>query len=364
VASYLSKCANATVVQVNYRYGSSYRYPTPIHDVLSGYDWVMSNLLGSSKTRRIGVCGELLGGSLATMLALTECRLGSRRVECAAVNNAIFDWLFLDSLNPESPTSKETSASSKRKKPTSWEQHQKDDSLSALDLMRARSKLFGRPQDLFDRFASPIHFFRSPGAELPPQLINDSPALTKTKDSDETPPTYDGRDLPEPPSDSDIQYSYEDDAILTNDQDIDSVKTPQEASTGSSLHLLKRRKYHRAHPPKGSGLVLPRMLISGGTDSLLLDQSEEFVRLMRRSVSKEHLQNLSLDFKVEMTDDAEKTEEIVGKMEEARKRAERRVQWILKPGHFGWAERGKRSDGEWKEYLNDAGSWFRNCLLR
>jgi len=78
----LSAASNATVVRVNYRLGNGVQYPTPIHDVLAGYDWVKQNLPTDSvsksrhgrptkATSRFGVCGQLLGGSLATMLALT-----------------------------------------------------------------------------------------------------------------------------------------------------------------------------------------------------------------------------------------------------------------------------------------------------
>ena len=102
VITTLQDSSAATVVRINYRASSLNQYPTPCHDVLLGYDWVCEHLLIDEFSRpylaRLGVCGELVGGSLATMLALTECRLGESRIGAAAVNNPIVDWVFPDEL--------------------------------------------------------------------------------------------------------------------------------------------------------------------------------------------------------------------------------------------------------------------------
>jgi acetyl esterase/lipase len=92
------------VARINYRASSTHKYPTPIHDVLAGYDWIRDHLLRDEFQRpylaRMGVCGELVGGSLATMLALTECHLGQSRIGAAAVNSPVVDWVFPDELPP------------------------------------------------------------------------------------------------------------------------------------------------------------------------------------------------------------------------------------------------------------------------
>lgn len=96
----LRETAAATIARINYRASSEFQFPTPFHDVLFGWDWIRENLLldkfDRSYLARLGVCGELIGGSLATMLALTECRIGESRIAAAAVNNPIADWVFRD----------------------------------------------------------------------------------------------------------------------------------------------------------------------------------------------------------------------------------------------------------------------------
>src|ERR1700712_3435894 len=57
VIAALSAASNAIVVRVNYRLGNGFRYPTPIHDVLAGFDWVKQNIstarLASSRHGRL-----------------------------------------------------------------------------------------------------------------------------------------------------------------------------------------------------------------------------------------------------------------------------------------------------------------------
>ena len=84
-ASHLRSTLPYTVVQVNYRMGSVNPYPTPVHDVLAGYDWVHEHLLPkraitrtgrSEHVGRICVFGELLGGSLAALGRASLCSRG------------------------------------------------------------------------------------------------------------------------------------------------------------------------------------------------------------------------------------------------------------------------------------------------
>ncbi|RAR05420.1 hypothetical protein DDE82_003887 [Stemphylium lycopersici] len=203
----LAEASTATIVRINYRASSAHQYPTPCHDVLLGYDWVQDNLLIDDFKRpylaRLGVCGELVGGSLATMLALTECRLGQSRIGAAALNNPLVDWVFPDELPlvlpedlPEPLYGDETAmladediagslalresiqhvqeserkpakkSSRKPLPPSSWQAYGDNTVVPSLTLSGERDVLFKKPEDYFDRFASPIHFFRSPHAQL------------------------------------------------------------------------------------------------------------------------------------------------------------------------------------------------------
>jgi len=190
----LALTAGAVVVQINYR---ALTYPQPIHDVLAGWDWVVENvndlragssaedggLAGASSTTDkdassmgIGVYGELVGGSLAMMLGLTECDAGATGtaasgssdyswatnkaritpldrgktfVKAVVTRDAIVDWVF----PPPNPSSAAISS-------TDLLQNLRD------DMFRAQS----HPSTYFDPFASPIHFLRTPSAAHPPAV--------------------------------------------------------------------------------------------------------------------------------------------------------------------------------------------------
>ena len=109
--------------------------------------------------RKLGVAGQLLGGSLASMLALTECRLGQSRVVAAALNNPIVDWLQPDREALEQamttaekadvvddPALEETSSTRKRRKSSkrkqvdlsSWQEFKDSDVLSAKTMMKSK----------------------------------------------------------------------------------------------------------------------------------------------------------------------------------------------------------------------------------
>ena len=106
------------IIRINYRLSAQDAYPTPIHDVLVGYDWVLQNLLHkrsisrpgrSEDVGRIAVCGELIGGGLAAMLALTECRKGEPGVMAAALSNPLVDWVSLSNHSVMAQQQSETS---------------------------------------------------------------------------------------------------------------------------------------------------------------------------------------------------------------------------------------------------------------
>ncbi|MCJ1223981.1 hypothetical protein MMC12_000624 [Toensbergia leucococca] len=227
----LSLSANATIVYLNYRLSPHHPYPTPIHDVLAGYDWIIKHLAHSRTTShlspaKIGVCGELIGGSLASMLALTECHAHKAGVSAAAVINPITDWTALEDLGPATTIHLAGV-------PPSKPEHASLPSLTSLSpnahsLLSLRKTLFLTPSAYFDPFASPLLFFRTPSTEIPP-----------------------------PPSPS---------------------------SDPSPSIPTKKRRSHRRHPPLNSGLRLPSMRVEVVRESVLRGQGEEFAELLGRSV--------------------------------------------------------------------------------
>ncbi|KAL8998365.1 MAG: hypothetical protein Q9169_002578 [Polycauliona sp. 2 TL-2023] len=163
----LALSAHATVVEIGYRLSRKTPYPKPIHDVIAGYDWIRKHLYPSanqpdnktyskyhhvSPKKRLGACGELAGGSLAAMLALTECNPNS--ITAAALGNPIVDW----SSPLQLPASSENDSNSL------------NHSIKTL-----HTTSFAKPEHRYDPFASPLLFFRTPAYELPtPSLYGTS----------------------------------------------------------------------------------------------------------------------------------------------------------------------------------------------
>ena len=219
----LSLGANATVVSIGYRLDQRELYPRPVHDVLTGFDWVLKHLVqdqgsssGSRKSPKIGVCGELIGGGLATMLALTECHANKPGISAAAIGDPVVDW---PSLLLKSDLEGNEVAKGKSEK--------------LRVLQRALSPNL---EQSFDPFVSPLLFMRTPSYEIGPDR--------------RTSPSVDDRG---------------------HDSDTSPTITP-------------KRRSHRKYPPLGSGLRLPWTRIEAIKASGLEAQSLELAELMRRSV--------------------------------------------------------------------------------
>ncbi|KAF2870250.1 Alpha/Beta hydrolase protein, partial [Massariosphaeria phaeospora] len=308
IISILGASSGATIARINYRASSQHQFPTPLHDVLFGYDWIQENLLVQDDSRprrlaRLGVCGELLGGSLATLLALTECKLAHSRIGAAAVNNPILDWVFPDDmpaagtvelpepLAPEEtsfpadqdmmtwwvPQESEEPATVKQKPrkrvpkappPTSWQLHGDNPVIPALTLSAERDMLFRRPEDYLDRFASPIHFFRSPHATvIYPQHEDLLASLS---------PTVQAVDL------LDVETRMSVEHFDTFGKSCMPADLPR---------LVRCRAYARIYPPAAHNLDLPLWHIATGSQSPLMDQASELSRLVRRSIARQTLRN-------------------------------------------------------------------------
>ena len=95
------------------------------------------------------------------------------------------------------------------------------------------------------------------------------------------------------------------------------------------------------------------MRISLGTESPLLDQGNELVRLMRRSVTRSVREGRNGFARV--------TEEygIEGDLDEKGLVEARRIESLLVPGSGVWG--GERDDG-WRRVVGEIGEWFGKVL--
>ena len=217
-----------------------------------------SRSTGVNPPPKIGVCGELIGGSLAAMLALTECHEYKHGISAAVVGNPIADWTALTSADFQSVASRQKDVPSEIQKPNVAtisdclivpeaspgtqddleDNGSEEELLSIENLLRIRDLSFRKPEQYFDPFASPLLFFRTPSSDLPYQL-----------------PMY-----------------------QSTNQLREELETTSEPG--------KKRRSHRKYPPADSGLLLPHMRVEVGKGNLLRDQGAEFVDLMRRSYAR------------------------------------------------------------------------------
>ncbi|EME49698.1 hypothetical protein DOTSEDRAFT_164304 [Dothistroma septosporum NZE10] len=248
--SALQSAVNAHIVRINYRAGDKAYFPTPVHDVIAGYDWVVSNLLPKRAITRVGrsehvgriaVCGELIGGGLATTLALTECRIGEPGIVAAAVNNPITDWVELDEIT---------------RNPTIADQE-----LELETLLNHRDALFRKPEHFHDPFASPMLFFRSAGTEVPEHIegeaIDEMEELSRLER---------------------VEYLREH-GTIADMANLESLKT--------NMLGTKRRKATRRYPSRAVGLRLPAFRVTSGNGSVLSKSTTELAAQLQKSYDRQ-----------------------------------------------------------------------------
>ncbi|KAH6629285.1 Alpha/Beta hydrolase protein [Boeremia exigua] len=352
----------ATIVRINYRASSQHQFPTPYHDVLYGYDWIQENMLidGAQQpyAARLGICGELMGGSIATMLALTECRVGESRITAAAVNNPIVDWVFPDDLPnvsaselPEPSGAEETAfpadedlmasfkalkvgelpktKAKRKRKPkavplTSWQAWADSSLIPTLPLSEMRNVLFRRQEDMFDRFTSPAHFFRSPHAQL---------VLPQAVDS--------ALDQPDYALDIETQMSL---------NHFNSFNRESPEPLGHP-ELTRCRSYARVYPQAGAGKVsLPAWNITTGAQSPLHDQAAELSKLLRRSIARHAVKSQTGRTKAHDPTEKQYYEEY----------AEERVQFDSFADAGLWSEQQLSAEGS--KHIESIGSWMKHNM--
>ena len=330
-------------MQINYRLSAQHKYPTCIHDVLRGYDWILEHLVPTRAVHRpgrllkhttpIAVCGELIGGGLATMLALTECRMNGPCVAAAAVNEPLVDWVFpeehLEDLDDgidfdgtfgvKSETRKARRGS--RKITPSFHAFGNNGILDADNLLSLRSSYFRKPEDYFDPFASPTLFFRTAGVGVP-----NAPVVTYLDEFAEL-----------------ARYEREDFARqqlkLSTLGNVPPILrqpcTPTEASRAT-------RKSYRRWPGTASGLRIPHIRVSFGDTSPLSDQAVELAMLFRRSVIAQN--------KKAAADD----EQVTRNREAAFALAEHTSQIQATEGIRFWGDRGSKELGKVAQWLRQS----------
>lgn len=164
-----------------------------------------------------------------------------------------------------SPAAQKSKRAKKPPPPTSWRMHQDNTVIPTLTLSGERDVLFRRPEDYFDRFASPIHFFRSPHGHLLYPTSDDDLASSSPASNIE-------------PLDVEAQMS------LNHYQSFDDTPTTPELPT-----LARCRAYARIYPPAGTNISLPAMHITTGLQSPLSDQASELAKMVQRSIARQML---------------------------------------------------------------------------
>ncbi|ROW06693.1 hypothetical protein VPNG_06772 [Cytospora leucostoma] len=234
-------------------------WPTPLHDTIFGYEWLVKNLSPGPKLRRrtVYIHGSYLGAGLASSLALTESHTHKpMAVRGLLAFNGIYNWTR---MLPDHPTNKILRENDDAMLPgaeaVGWGEDQ--DVAVLRDLTPA---LFRDPSDLFDPFASPMLFFHTAGMLIPPDFGDarssspSSPHQDSDVDADDD-KLIDLIDDPPPPT------PYEE------DEDAADMTATDESGGGSRLSRIPEwppqplRKGYYAFPPRSSTLRVPETLL-------------------------------------------------------------------------------------------------------
>lgn len=300
-----------------------FRWPTPIHDTLAGYDHLQRTLgapppppappttpatiatIATSGAdglpppppppREVYVYGSYLGANLAAALALTEAyahnpaldhhrrhRQQHRHEEAQAAHqamtvrgllalNGLYNWT---TLLPDHPIHRRRAALAAAGLRLTEEEGAGGGAGGDLGVLRRQvARLFARPGDLFDPFASPVLFFHTAGIMVPPAF------------GERWRPDYPPRSPPAPPaasssarstvlsSPADDVYVYSDPEDLPPpspypDEEGEHAETNTDADADFAppdpLAPPPRRGY-LAFPPRASGLCIPETLLLHST---------------------------------------------------------------------------------------------------
>ncbi|WPG98600.1 Hypothetical protein R9X50_00139300 [Acrodontium crateriforme] len=334
-----------TIVKLNYDHllgQGANRFPALIHNVLAGYDWCHEHLLPKRSITRTGrsqhvgrivVCGELLGGGLASMLALTECRATQPGIVAAALSNPITDWVGLD----------ECAHSTRSSRRTQFAAPSLETELSTL-----KTQLFPNPTSSFDPFASPILFFRSAGINIPTRP-------------------------PDPPLD-DLEHLslLEREEFFLEQHALSLITTETHTSQPSTPNATpepqrRKPKASKRFPSASLCLRLPRFHISSSfLASPLEAQAKELVHQLRLSVARQNGRASETFGRKVLQSDEERddcTRQLISEAEDCIRHAEYGGQGTSKTDR-GKVERLRLWDDspEGKRRVMDVANWLRDTF--
>lgn len=243
-----------------------FHWPTPIHDTMFGYEWLIKNLSRkpSLKRRAVYVYGSYLGASLATSLALTE----SHTHEPMAVRgllafNGIYNW---SRMLPGHPTNQKILEDADALHPSSGDdagpgdEHDRD----VAPMRELTPTLFRNPSDLFDPFASPVLFFHTAGMLVPSSFTGPASYRYPGEDVDDYAYVYSDPEDPPPPTP--YEAGEEDEAEQDEDGAGDTDSSTLRSARANGPFAQPRKGYF-AFPPRTSSLKIPETLLLHSTST-------------------------------------------------------------------------------------------------
>ncbi|KAM0445677.1 hypothetical protein ACHAQK_001892 [Fusarium lateritium] len=163
------------VASINYRWNSDDHetdeffaaediWPTPIHDTLFAYNWLVENLAPQGlKRRAIYVYGSHIGASLAASLALTESKPHRPFAVRGLVSyNGIYNWTM---FFPDHPANRVKDVFNRYRNKGIYAKPRQGSYTHYLQ--QNLPTLFQSTADMFDVFASPSLLFHNPGLNVP-----------------------------------------------------------------------------------------------------------------------------------------------------------------------------------------------------
>lgn len=255
-------------------------WPTPVHDVLAGYDFLLRTLSppssSSSFTKRpprrdLYLYGTSLGAGLAASLALTEAHASAPvAVRGLLAVDGVYNWTtFL----PDHPVNTRRAALVEETLGLGGFEDVLDGEAADIGRMRElMPKLFQQPANLFDPFASPVLFFHTAGILAPrtfferwrpSYLMGSTPSSPSSGSSSVDgnvnidPYDYVYSDPEDPPPPAPYETDPDPGAEDTN-SDSDSDATGSDPAT--VIAPAPRRGY-LAFPPRQSTLRIPSTLL-------------------------------------------------------------------------------------------------------
>ncbi|KAJ4423152.1 hypothetical protein N0V82_002146 [Gnomoniopsis sp. IMI 355080] len=297
--------------------GPPLHWPTPIHDILAGFDFLIRTLAppptgtnGHSKLQRrdVYVHGSFLGAGLAASLALTEAHANEpMAVRGLLALNGIYNWTtFL----PDHPLNIARLRLQKEFGLDLAEFQRRQDLNQDVCMMKTLiPRLFQQPANLFDPFASPVLFFHTAGLMVPPSFTerwrpeflsdsNSSAASTSSSDSDAIDPydyVYSDPEDPPPPT-------YFPDSETTDDSRSDAETNSDSDDASSSIippeptMVPPPRRGYLAFPPRASSLKIPETLLLHSTPPPLPNVPDTVVGQRRRTAVWKKLNNAENTF--------------------------------------------------------------------